>query len=114
MGDGACMTYPILKNTILWPLYLHVSTFVIAPMVVMVEMVSFTPLMTDFHYVHPHELLVGDTGQNGFDPIPIDISPYRKDRYSVDTIFRPHPWCHTPNYCQFSICFLAHVHILIH
>ena len=41
---------------------------------------------------------VGDTGQNGFDPIPINISPYREYRYSFDTIFRPHPWCHTPYY----------------
>ena len=43
-------------------------------------------------------LVVGDTGQNGFDPIPIDISPYREYRSSFDTIFRPHPCSHTSYY----------------
>ena len=38
----------------------------------------------------PQALVVGDTGQNGFDPIPINISPYREYRYSFNTIFRPH------------------------
>ena len=49
-------------------------------------------------YYCKYMIVVGDTGQNGFDPIPIDISPYREYRSSFDTIFRPHPCSHTSYY----------------